>query len=125
MINQEELGPLKERVGKLEAVSQNHGSPSVNIGLIDGDSQNTPSNTTLQWKQDHQKLLEDMKRKRNFYLRKTPLDARLEEIKKQYGCSHAEAVKICYEELDKNRLNLSNLSNHPSPLRGRDMSLEF
>ena len=29
-----------------------------------------------------------MRRKRNFYLRKTPVDARIDEIKRQYNCDH-------------------------------------
>ena len=36
----------------------------------------------------HQQLLEEMRRKRNFYLRKTPVDARIDEIKRQYNCDH-------------------------------------
>ena len=100
IISQEELEPLKARITKLETTSL---SPSRHINLIleDGESKGSPSTATRLWHLEHQRLLDDMRRRRLFYLRKTPMDQRIEEIMKANDCSQTEAFKIYQEELEK------------------------
>ena len=44
-----------------------------------------------------------MRRRRNFYLRKTPMDNRIDEIMKENGCTQSEAYKIYMDEFNVNR----------------------
>jgi chemotaxis methyl-accepting protein methylase len=54
-----------------------------------------------------------------FYLRKTPMDQRIEEIMRQYECSKYDAYLIYQNDLEKNRNSFVNAMNNStiSPLR--------
>lgn len=80
MIAHEEIEPLKLRLNRLEGGIQSLSPSRATIVDISGE---TPSTTMKHWRLEHQKLMDEMKRRRMFYLRKTPMDQRIEDIMKQ------------------------------------------
>lgn len=81
-----------------------------------------------------------MRRRRNFYLRKTPMDFKIDEIMKSNpGISQSDAFKIYNDEFNLNKsrglvnvsaehtMSQSNLNIIPqhSPLRRRDLSADL
>lgn len=106
IISAEELEPIKARITKLETTT--HSPPRhINLILEDGESKGSPSTSTRLWHLEHQRLLDDMRRRRLFYLRKTPMDQRIEEIMKANNCSQADAYKIYQREVDNGRSSIT------------------
>ncbi len=61
----------------------------------------------------HQKLLSEMKRRRLFYLRKTPQDLIIEELMLEHRCTQEKAEQIYLQRLADNKL-LREESNSPA-----------
>jgi hypothetical protein len=98
IITTDELVPIKERLSILERgnVRQSHcGIPGCAIHEALPESRHSSvSSSAYKWQNEHNRLLDDMKRRRMFYLSKSPMDARIEEIKLLYKVDEEQAIKI-------------------------------
>ena len=124
LISHEELDPIRARLSKIErtqmstqspiravanaqvvrGVGASRGvnssfSPSQVVGVRDDD---TPSTDIKQWQQEHQQMVENLKYRRDFYLRKTPMDLRIEALMTQYNCTREVAQQKYQKEIYKN-----------------------
>ena len=52
----------------------------------------------------HQRLLSEMKKRRLFYLRKTPQDLIIEELMLKHRCTQERAEQIYLKKLEDNKL---------------------
>jgi hypothetical protein len=100
IITTDELVPIKERLSILERGNVRHshshcGVPGCAIHEALPESRHSSvSSSAYKWQNEHNRLLDDMKRRRMFYLRKSPMDARIEEIKLLYKVDEEQAIKI-------------------------------
>eukprot|EP00347_Sterkiella_histriomuscorum_P020838 403336271 len=101
LIHRTQVVPLEVRVTNLErnnnmAVSQ----------VFDQEIVKSPPKLSKEEEEDqvHKKLLSEMKRRRLWYLRKTPQDYIIEELMLKHRCTQEKAEQIYLRQLQKNKL---------------------